>query len=269
MPQQPEPMAQLGTELAARAQMNAAGNAALQMDKPKNNLAKPVENSPKDRINPNARYGDRPGEERIDTSTMTKPLPSQKGAALYDKGGVVKVAKPTPPIKQAPIKVEIDTGKPSSSLPALPQYPTPGKLPLYDKGGKVNINDGKHQLAILKDGERVLTQKQAKEYDMHNPMDAAKDAMTMHEKHAKSGKKLKEIRTRKGENGGYIHEHHHHAPHHMPEHMEEHVSPDQDAMASHMMEHMGEPNPGEAEADAGQHGIPDGTPGAPPAPAAA
>ena len=28
---------------------------------------------------------------------------------------------------------------------------------VYDKGGKVNVRDGKHEVAILKDGERVLT----------------------------------------------------------------------------------------------------------------
>lgn len=62
-----------------------------------------------ERLNPNARYGDRPGEKRIDTSSMTKPL---------------------------------------------------GSIPVYDDGGEVNTEDGKHQLAILQDGERVLTPEQ-------------------------------------------------------------------------------------------------------------
>jgi hypothetical protein len=44
-------------------------------------------------------------------------------------------------------------------------------LPTYDKGGKVNVNDGKHQVAILKDGERVLTEKQNKEYEKEHGMD--------------------------------------------------------------------------------------------------
>lgn len=34
----------------------------------------------------------------------------------------------------------------------------------YDKGGRVNVNDGQHELAILKHGERVLTEKQDAEY---------------------------------------------------------------------------------------------------------
>lgn len=42
--------------------------------------------------------------------------------------------------------------------------PSAVKAPVYDKGGKVNVNDGKHEVAILKHGERVLTEKQDKEY---------------------------------------------------------------------------------------------------------
>lgn len=71
---------------------------------------------------------------------------------------------------------------------------------------------------------------------------------------AAHSKKIKEIRTRRGHKGGYIHEHHHTHPEEHP--MEEHVSPDQDAMVNHMMENMGGANPGEAQADAGQSGIP-------------
>jgi hypothetical protein len=42
---------------------------------------------------------------------------------------------------------------------------------LYDKGGKVNVNDGQHQLAVLKDGERVLTEKQNSAYEKHMGVD--------------------------------------------------------------------------------------------------
>jgi hypothetical protein len=40
-------------------------------------------------------------------------------------------------------------------------------LKLYDKGGKVSVNpaDGKHEIAILKDGERVLTPEQNKDWE--------------------------------------------------------------------------------------------------------
>lgn len=69
----------------------------------------------------------------------------------------------------------------------------------------------------------------------------------------KSKKELSHIVTKKAKSGGYIHEHHFTHP---EDHaMEQHVTPDQDAMADHMIEHMGAPNPGEADADAGQSGI--------------
>jgi hypothetical protein len=48
--------------------------------------------SPKDRIAPKARYGARPGEKRIDTKEMTKPLGSfEKGTSHVPKTGVYKL----------------------------------------------------------------------------------------------------------------------------------------------------------------------------------
>jgi hypothetical protein len=80
-----------------------------------------------------------------------------------------------------------------------------------------------------------------------HPMDAVRHALGGSD--SKPPKEIREIRTRKGKSGGYIHEHHHTHPEHHP--MEEHTSGDQDAMAEHMLSNMGAPNPGEAEADAG------------------
>lgn len=51
-----------------------------------------------------------------------------------------------------------------------------------------------------------------------------------------------------------------------------HAAPSLDHLHDSMQEHLGTPNPGEAEADAGQHGIPEaqatpaGIPAAPPSP---
>lgn len=98
------------------------------------------------------------------------------------------------------------------------------------------------------------------------------DAVSAHlggGKHETPKKEIKEIRTRKGKSGGYIHEHHHtHPEHHQ---MEEHTSKDDDAMAAHMLANMGTPNPGEGQ-DAGAAPAPDPTAaaaGAAPAAAAA
>jgi hypothetical protein len=54
--------------------------------------ARAVSTSPKDRVNPKARFGARPGEERIDTKDMTKPLGSfKKGTSHVPKTGVYKL----------------------------------------------------------------------------------------------------------------------------------------------------------------------------------
>lgn len=99
---------------------------------------------------------------------------------------------------------------------------------------------------------------------MHDTYSLAKDKMSGGEDTPK--KEIHHIRTRKVSGGGYIHEHHHTRPEYHP--MEEHTSADQDGMVDHMMQNMGEPNPGEAEADAGQSGIPSGQPAAGVSPAA-
>lgn len=89
-------------------------------------------------------------------------------------------------------------------------------------------------------------------------------------------KEVTSIHTKKGASGGYIHTHHHANPDKHPS--EDHVSPNQDAMVAHMMSNLGSQNPGEADADAGQSGIPTAPPapgatapaaGTPPAPMAA
>jgi hypothetical protein len=80
--------------------------------------------------------------------------------------------------------------------------------------------------------------------------DSLKEHMSGHEE--KPAKVLHHIRTRKA-GKGYIHEHHFTHPTH---NTEEHTSPDQDGMVDHMLTHLGNENPGEAEADAGQSGIP-------------
>lgn len=62
-------------------------------------------------------------------------------------------------------------------------------------------------------------------------------------------KEISHIVTKKSHNGDHIHEHHHKHPEHHP--METHTTRGDDEMVAHMMEHMGSPNQGEAEADAG------------------
>lgn len=105
---------------------------------------------------------------------------------------------------------------------------------------------------ILHEGERVIP-KDKNMAGMKDIMAAAADHMGG-EPQEKPKKEIDHVRTRKGKSGGYIHEHHHTHPEHHP--MEQHVSADQDAMVGHMIANMGQPNPGEAQADAGQSGVP-------------
>jgi len=127
--------------------------------------------------NPLTRYGSRPGEVRynVDKSGEITPEP------VYDGGGDVKKedahiekkAQFRPIIHES---MTVNTGKPSSSLPPLtpPIVPQPKafvaqEAPVYDNGGDVDVNDGKHQVAVLQDGEKVLTPAEANQYKQEHP----------------------------------------------------------------------------------------------------
>lgn len=139
------------------------------------------------KINPNAKFGDKAGEQRIDTDSMTKPLGSyKKGTSYVPKTGTYK----------------------------------------------------------LHEGERVVTKGDNMKMGMHGAM----GSLAGHGGMPKPKKVIKEIRTRKSDNGKYIHEHHHSHPEHHK--MEEHVSDSKDAMMQHMASNMGDDAPGGAAADA-------------------
>lgn len=178
-------------------------------------------------------------------SAMEKPRAAMK-AVSDAASSVADRVKSIVPKSDKPVATW-DTSKPAPK--ATPSKPA-GPMPKYHKGTDYVPKTGP---AILKKGEAVLNNKEAAEHRaMKHGMEGA--ASELGGKSEKPKKELKEIRTRKGKSGGYIHEHHHTAPEHHP--MEEHTSADQDGMMAHMMEHMGTPNPGEAEADAGQSGVP-------------
>jgi len=70
----------------------------------------------------------------------------------------------------APSQMTVMTGQPASALPqmndAVPVMDCGGNVGIqaYDDGGPVNVNDGQHQLAILKHGEKVLNPREADAY---------------------------------------------------------------------------------------------------------
>lgn len=170
---------------------------------------------------------------------------------------------PDKPVNAPPV-APTPAPKLGGPMPVNPRGPGLQGLPMYHKGTDYVPKTGP---AVLKKGEAVLNNEDAeamrkskgKAMDNSNVMSSL-SASLGGKKEKKPKKEIKEIRTRKSKNGGYVHEHHHTAPEHHP--MEEHTSADQDAMAEHMMQNMGTPNPGEAEADAGQSGAPDAAPAA-------
>ena len=167
-------------------------------------------------------------------------------------------------VKKANESLGITNDKPLPSQSA----PKPKSVPKYHEGSDYVPETGK---AVLKKGEAVLNTedanklREAKGKGMNTSSAVKSVASELGGKTETPKKEIKHIITRKAHGGkGHIHTHvHTHAAH--PD--EEHVTSGDDEMAEHMMQHMGEPNPGEAEADAGQSGIP--AAGAAPQPGAA
>jgi hypothetical protein len=138
---------------------------------PKPTPTAPVVDSPAPVINPKANYGNRPGEMRIDTRGMTRPLGSfKKGTDYVPKTGVYK----------------------------------------------------------LHEGEKVVPAKE-------NKMDAKAAMQDITGKKSKPAKKIKEIRTRKTDDGKFVHTHLHHNPEHHQDEM--HVSNDLKEAQQHISDH--------------------------------
>ena len=171
------------------------------------------EPSAEDRLR--TQYGTRPGEKRIDTTEMTRPLGS---IPVYDQGGDVSTQNfenissiplgkgdPVKPVEQyehpksrvdyGAFKAKPETfdggsvggvkdealssphympgGGPTEPAPAMPQ------IKVYDEGGDVDANDGKHQVAVLESGERVLTPEETMKYEHEHPGSQHKPEMSV------------------------------------------------------------------------------------------
>jgi hypothetical protein len=86
--------------------------------------------------------------QRDHPSTPTEPKSNPYATTPQDK---VTNQRPAPKGEKATYKQASDILKKS--------------LKIYDSGGKVNVNDGKHEVAILKHGERVLTPEQNQDWE--------------------------------------------------------------------------------------------------------
>lgn len=97
-----------------------------QTEQPETKQPETITTSTVDAVNPLARYGDRGSEKRLKVNIDGSIEPDTSTA------GAKPVLKP---------------------------------IPIYDDGGDVDVEDGKHQVAVLQDGEKVLTPEQAAAYD--------------------------------------------------------------------------------------------------------
>ena|ERR1700722_19153348 len=124
--------------------------------------------------------------------------------------------------------------------------------PSFKDGGDVKETG----LAHVHKGEHVLSK------DTMDHLKLATHALGNHEHSDKPKKEIKHMTITKAK-GGHIIKHEHHNPEHHPD--ETHVTQGTDSLVNHVMDHMSDQNPGEAEADQGQSGIPGGAPAGPPA----
>jgi hypothetical protein len=191
------------------------------------------------------------GSSSTDTSTTTGAGAGKGAAKDKSKGGA---DDKTPHVYNITVN---STGKSGDAIDGDRSGAPDDDLPSHEKGIDYVPKTGP---AILHQGEKVVP---AKENKVDKTYDLVK-GMGKHE--AAPKKEIAHIKTSKAHGGGYVHEHHHTRPEHHP--VEHHVSKDQDAMVDHMMQHMGDQNPGEADADAGQSGVPVAPPAAGAAPVA-
>lgn len=164
-----------GQGLAERARQNAEANAYVtQRDHPSTPTeapSNPYATNPQDKVT-NQRPAPK-GEKAMYKKAMDWSSGLKKKAPVYDDGGVVDTdstgGKKSDDARAANAKkvqqAESVIGAAGQAMSAPHQYHEGAYGPIYDKGGKVDVNDGKHEVAILKDGERVLTPEQNKDWE--------------------------------------------------------------------------------------------------------
>jgi hypothetical protein len=134
--------------MAAAKQAQVAGDAGLQsrLNEPDEQAARPAASaSPTSTGSGLKSLGKAIGDYRA------KKTSDAIGNVTTDTGDDVKQAAYMP------------GGGPAEAAPNMPVMPM-ASAPVYDEGGDVDVNDGQHQAAILKEGEKVLTPEQAAQY---------------------------------------------------------------------------------------------------------
>jgi hypothetical protein len=178
---------------------------------------------------------------------VSNAVDKAKGALGFAPDKPAPAPKPNTAWHDDMVRKANDSFKPQPQ-PSKPA-PQPSKpLPKYKNGTDYVPATGP---AILHEGEAVLNKRDADKHRAEKWSGSVKGELGGEDTKPPK-KKIREIRTRKGKNGGYIHEHHHEHPEHHP--MEEHISADQLGMMQHLMQHMGSGDPGSEDASADQAG---------------
>ena len=111
---------------------------------------------------------------RAGASRDIAPPPALPAIPQYTHGGDAGRSRPAAGVKQPSY---MPGGGPEAPAPAMPVISLDtSKAPVFDEGGDVDVNDGKHATAIVEDGERVLTPEENAQYTQEHPEEAAAHA---------------------------------------------------------------------------------------------
>ena len=112
------------------------------------------------------------------------PMPAMPQIPQYT-GGKSQKPQPVPSPKDPTVDRGLNVlqpsympgGGPNVQAPAMPKIELDmSKAPVFDEGGDVDVNDGKHSIAVVEDGERVLTPAQNDQFKKEHPDEAAAHA---------------------------------------------------------------------------------------------
>lgn len=132
---------------------------------------------PADRVSPTARYGDRPGEQRIPTDNLGPKVhfaeENPQPHPAYDKGGDVQ---------EDPAIAQVESNRQAAGLRSMAPRVTDETADTTSRLSRIHdlqsqpkqtpaisTDDGRHHMILAEEGERVLTPEQNKQYERSHP----------------------------------------------------------------------------------------------------
>lgn len=184
----------LGGELADKAKMISAAREGMKPNGSDDTPAPAPVKSPADKINAGAKYGDKPGEKRLDTSDWTKPLKGQ--ASVYHEG--VKVVPKTGPAilekGEKVIKKEDNPDNPDNhadktEVDDMTSEHSPAEKAHFHRAMSKLHAGGLHDALGISHGEKIPLEKKEAAANSDNPHTAAMGRMAVAMHGWKHGKK--------------------------------------------------------------------------------